>query len=206
MADYREQSTDAVVKAAGVAAVAADPALVVALSPNSPMPLAVLTKGTQGATGVATQNLKDAGRVNIAISCYQAAGILTTEGLFAAATFAISRDGAAPTTGQQFTVTAGKKFRIQTVSLSSKDTSTTASTSKVTLRYSGAGGVISNTSSILGMWDIGDASLTAGAYLGPYVTPIPDGMELISGSTFGFTNLASTAGILHTITINGFEY
>lgn len=38
MADYREQSTDAGVKPASTAAVATDQALVVALSPNSPLP------------------------------------------------------------------------------------------------------------------------------------------------------------------------
>lgn len=38
MADFREQSTDPAVKLSGVAAATTDQALVVALSPNSPMP------------------------------------------------------------------------------------------------------------------------------------------------------------------------
>lgn len=38
MADYREQSTDAAVKASGVVALTTDQALVVAMSPNSPIP------------------------------------------------------------------------------------------------------------------------------------------------------------------------
>ena len=42
MADLRQQIPDEVVKAANTAATAADPALVVALSPNSPLPTAAL--------------------------------------------------------------------------------------------------------------------------------------------------------------------
>lgn len=164
-----------------------------------------ITKGLQGATGISNQALKDSGRVNIAITAYQAAGI-TTEGLFAATAFSISRDGAAPVTGAQFTVTPGKRFRIQSITVTTKDTSTTASTTKIALRYSGVGGVISATSSSLGFWDIGDASLTAGSYGGPFVNTYPDGLELVGASTFGFTNLASTVAILHTITLNGYEY
>ncbi len=38
MADYREQSSDAAVKLSGVAALTTDASLVVALSPNSPLP------------------------------------------------------------------------------------------------------------------------------------------------------------------------
>ena len=52
------------VKAASTAAVAADPALVVAVSPNNTVGITVptLTKGTQGATGLSVQSLIDAGR------------------------------------------------------------------------------------------------------------------------------------------------
>ena len=42
MADLRQQIPDEVIKAANTAATAADPSLVVALSPNSPMPTAAL--------------------------------------------------------------------------------------------------------------------------------------------------------------------
>lgn len=206
MADVRELSTDPAVKPPGVAATAADQATVVALSPNSPMPLPALVKGVQGATGVPTQDLKDSGRVNVAITCYQAAGIITTEALFALATFAMTRDGAAPVTGQQFAVSAGKRFAIQSVIVSVKNAAAAAGTSKLALRYSGAGGAITNASPILAVFDLGSNSAVANAYIGPTEMALPDGMELLANSTFGFTNLASAVSMLHTITINGFEY
>lgn len=65
---------DVTVKAASTAAVATDKSLVVALSPNTALPVGAnvigsvnaipptLTKGTQGATGFSVQNLHDAGR------------------------------------------------------------------------------------------------------------------------------------------------
>lgn len=165
-----------------------------------------LTKGVQGPQGVTTQDLKDAGRVNVAITCYQAAGIITTEALFAAAAFSISRDGAAASTGQQVTVTIGKRFSVQNISIDIKNTAAAAGTSKLVLRYSAAGGTITNTSPILGVWDLGSNNAVANNFIGPFVLPFPDGVELLPASTFGFTNLSSAATMLHTITVNGYEY
>lgn len=165
-----------------------------------------VAKGTQGANGLPTQDLKDSGRVNVAITCYQAAGIITTEALFAAATFSSSRDGATATTGQQFTVTTGKRFVVQSIVVGVKNTAAAAGTSKLVLRYSGVGGTITNTSPILAILDLGSNNATAGNYIGPTEMALPDGVELISASTFGFTNLSSATTMLHTITINGFEY
>lgn len=165
-----------------------------------------LTKGTQGANGFTTQDLKDSGRAAIAISSYQAAGIITTEALFAAATFSRSADGAAATTGQQFTVTAGKRFRIQLISVAIKNTAAAAGTSKLALRYNAAGGTITNASPIVAILDLGSNNATAGNYIGPAEMPIPDGFEMIPSSTFGFTSLCGAVTMLHTITVLGFEY
>ena len=235
MADVRELSTDPAVKVGQVAPTATDNAMVVALSPNAvglvvgpigaggnstAAPVTIggvdaggvvrhfnpVAKGVQGAFAIPNTALKDTGRVNVAITCYQAAGIITTEALFAAATFAGSRDGAAATTGQQFTVTAGKRFVIQSIVIAIKNTAAAAGTSKLALRYSGAGGVIATTSPVLALLDLGSNSATANAYIGPTEMALPDGCELISGSTFGFTNLSSAATMLHTITVIGYEY
>ena len=168
--------------------------------------LPTLTKSTQGATGISTQDLKDAGRSNIAITCYRATGIITTEALFAAATFSKSVDGAAATTGQQFSVTAGKRFRVQTLTVSAFKNAASASTGKLALRYLAAGGTIDNTSPILTVLDIGSNNATTGNYMGPYNVPVPDGLELIASSAFGFTNLCDAVTLLWTITLTGYEY
>lgn len=168
--------------------------------------MAALTKSTQGTTGVTTQDLKDAGRVNVAMTCYQAAGIITTEALFAVATFSFSRDGAAATTGQQLVVTTAKRFRMQSIVVGVKNTAAAAGTSKLALRYNAAGGAITNASTILTILDMGTNGATANAYIGPTEMALPDGVELIAGSTFGFTSLCSAVTMLHTITVNGYEY
>jgi hypothetical protein len=169
---------------------------------------AAITKGTQGTTGVTTQDLKDAGRVNVAITLYQGAGILTTEALFSTTPgFSRSADGAAATTAQQqFTVTAGKRFRIQSIMVSLKQTGAVATTAKLALRYAAAGGTIATTSPILALWDMGSNNATAANYVGPVALPLPDGVELLPASTFGFTSLASAVTVLHTITLTGYEY
>ena len=168
--------------------------------------LPTLTKGTQGATGTTVQALKDAGRVNVAITCYQGTGIITTEALFAAATFSKSADGAAATTGVQFSVTAGKRFRVQSLVVSAKKTAASASTGKLALRYDAANGTISNTSPILAVLDIGSNNATANNYIGPFSVPIPDGTELLAASSFGLTNLVDAVTFLWTITLTGYEY
>jgi hypothetical protein len=165
-----------------------------------------LTKATQGATGFSVQDLKDAGRVALAITCYQAAGIITTEALFAAATFSRSADGAAATTGIQFTVTAGKRFRVQSISVAIKNNAAAAGTSKLVLRYAAAGGTITNASPIVAILDMGSNSATIANYIGPFDMVIPDGFEMLAAATFGFTSLVSAVTMLHTITMLGYEY
>lgn len=166
-----------------------------------------LTKSVQGSQGMTTQDLKDAGRVAVMISCYRAAGIVTTEALFAAAAFSRTLDGAAATTGNQFTITAGKRFRIQAIECSLFGNAAAAMQSKLVLRYLGAGGTITNTSPIAAVWDVGsNVASPTGNYVGPTVFPIPDGLEFVAGSSFGFTNLSSAATVLHTLTLIGYEY
>lgn len=207
MTDIRQQLGDATVKAGSTASVATDLPLVVALHPLSATPFAALTKGTQNATGVTTQDLIDSGRVSVAITCYQAPGIITTEAVFAAATFSMIRDGGVATTGQQFTVSAGKRLRLQSIIVSLKNTAALAGTSKLVLRYTvSAPATIGNTSPILVVIDLGSNNAVANNYIGPAWPPLPDGIELLPGSTFGFTNLSSAATMLHTITLLGFEY
>jgi hypothetical protein len=177
--------------------------------PFAPMSSVVqqpLTRFVQGTTGVSTQDLKDSGRVNVSITTYQAAGIITTEALFAAATFSSSRDGATATTGVQSTVASGKRFRIQSIVIEIKNTAAAAFTSKLALRYLAAGGTITNTSPILGVWDLGSNNAVAANYVGPVILVLPDGVELIPNSTFGFTNLSNAVTNLHTISLFGYEY
>jgi hypothetical protein len=106
----------------------------------------------------------------------------------------------------QFTVTAGKRFRLQAVEVSIYGNAAAVVTSKIALRALAAGGTITNTSPIVALWDVGSNVATTGNYIGPVVWAIPDGVELPGGASFGITNLSSAATNLHTITVTGYEY
>jgi len=97
------------VKAASTAAVATDPAAVVAISPNNTVAVTAptLTKGTQGANGWSVQNLKDSGRVNIALTIEFAFAQIAETLL----TVTESRDGAATGTFTSKAITNGKRIR-----------------------------------------------------------------------------------------------
>ncbi len=162
-------------------------------------------KGTQGDFGLAVQNLRDAGRTSVAITSYQAASILTTEALFAAAAFSRSDNGAAPSTGVQFTVTAGKKFRIQSIHVTTKQTGAVATSAKLALRMLAAGGTITNASPIVAILDIGSNNAVAGNYMESDMA-VPEGFEMPASATYGFTSLSSAVTAVHTITLLGYEY
>jgi hypothetical protein len=197
---------DGAVALIGQKAMAASLPVVVA-SDQSAVPVTppTLTKATQGATGFSTQDLKDAGRVAITITGFQVAGIITTEALFAAS-LVRAADGVAAAAAAQHTVTAAKRFRIQSIAVTVKNTAAAAGTSKLALRYRPAGGTVAITDSIVAILDIGSNNATAANYIGPYLMQIPDGFEMVAGATFGFTNLSSAVTMLHTITLIGFEY
>jgi len=89
-----------------------------------------LTKGTQGSTGYAVQDLKDSGRTSILLFLDAVAGI-TTEAL---ATMQINKGGVAQTAATSYTVTAGKTLRISGMHTSVKNTSTVASDSRTRVR------------------------------------------------------------------------
>ena len=208
MADYRQQIPDEVIKAASVAAVATDMALVVSLSPNSPVPLPVLTKGTQGNNGVTTQDLKDAGRSlrTITMDTFAIASTLETLN-----SLSISADSATPTTGTQYTVTAGKRFRVQQIT-SSLDTTTgnTVAASVIVRLRSIVSGTLLVTSPLQMIYVLPGIASVNGATQ-PVTLPIPDGMEFVALNGIGVTTacagfVLTTAAPKVNLTITGYEY
>lgn len=194
------------VKAASTAAVATDPAAVVSLSPNSPVPLPTLTKGTQGSTGVSTQDLKDAGRtqVNYYFSGV-ASGATTVETLI---TMTKSSGNSATTTGSTFVVTSGKRYRIQNVIVASRgNTVATAQTSTFNVRVNTAGAITNASPGSLGVRTDTGASALATDRIS---IPIPDGMEILGDGTLQFGMTANSVFLTNGPTwdgaIIGYEY
>lgn len=199
----------ATVKAASTAAAATDPAQVVSLSPNSPVPLPTITKGTQGSTGVTTQDLKDAGRVNIAWTIDQFVTTIATEQI---ATVTESRDGAATTTFTSKTITNGKRLRLTHMTASFYAGGSTPATSRIAikLRVNTAGAVAA--SSPLQYVLVGGLTATA-KITSTYTVNFPDGMEFAGNGTsqigVSITSIdwvTSTNTPVVSLSIFGFEY
>jgi hypothetical protein len=157
-----------------------------------------MTKGTQGSTGLSVQDLKDAGRVQKIFSASFTAA--TTEALIALTPIA---DGTAAATGTSFTVTSGKRLRLQSLSVSTRNAGAAGQGVVCNLRVAASGAVTA--SSPLA------ATCAAGTYLaianvtnGNCVT-FPDGLELSGTMQLGISQIGTaTAG--NTVTLIGYEY
>lgn len=175
---------------------------------NATVVQAALAKGTQGTTGVSTQDLKDAGRVSIMVT----ASVASTASSETLITITKSAGLAATTTGSSNTITTGKRFRIQGLFATARNTTGT-NAGVATIRFRAAvAGVTSATSPL---------QITASVALPAAATSvtfpdiqIPDGFEIDSNgatNTWGLTILHPqwvTASVVATfdITLIGYEY
>lgn len=177
-ADLTDGTTHAMVKAGSTAAIASDPSLVVALSPNTAVTPPAITKGTQGTTGFTTQDLKDAGRSSVTLVGSLAA-TSTAEALIA-----LNKSQAFGTstacTSSSCAVTSAKTFRIQAIAAQSRNT-TGSVAGNVTLKIRvNAAGACTTSSNQQASWTI---ALPASALATPFpVVMVPDGWEIPYGS------------------------
>jgi hypothetical protein len=167
-----------------------------------------LTKGTQGATGVTTQDLKDAGRVSVMIT----ASIASTAVGETLITLTRSIGLAATGTGSSLAITTGKRFRIQGIYASARNSTGTVA-SNVTVRLRAAVAGATTAASPLQMHLMVPLPASAVATLFPPV-PIPDGFEIDSNAgtnTFGVTIthpqwVTGTQVATFDLTLIGYEY
>lgn len=163
---------------------------------------AALTKGTQGANGVTTQDLKDAGRVMVTFTATALAGV-TAEALI---TLTPYRDLVAGTAATTHAVTAGKRLRLQSMTLTLRSTSTVNVGALVRFRMLGGAVLVgSPVHNSIG----GQSSNLATAVIGnagSYQIGFPDGFELSGAMQFGLTQLASAITATLDIHVTGYEY
>lgn len=201
---FRKQT----VKAPSTAAAATDSPAIVALHPSSPIPLPTITKGTQGTTGVTTQDLKDAGRSSRTITLDSFAVAATAETLI---TMSYSSDNGTLTTGSSYTVTAGKRFRIQSIIASTHTITgnTTIANVIVRIRVNNAGAALISSPVQFIQPIYGTASVNQSAIHS--AISIQDGWEFVGGAGIAVTIacsgfVATTAAPKVDITIIGYEY
>lgn len=195
------------VKAASTAAAATDPALVVSLSPNSPITAPAITKGTQGATGVMTQALHDSGRNIVSYFSTTATALTATEALVSLTGYKGNASVAATTTPA--VVTAGKLFRIMAITATYVGTAT-AGSAQVSLRVNNAG-LVAIGSFLLYQFQVGPSALAAGTS-DTVVINFPNGLDIPAGAGIGLSLLGlsatqtALAGGYCRVGLHGFEY
>lgn len=167
-----------------------------------------LTKGTQGATGFTTQDLKDAGRTLVTLTADNVVPILTTDTIVTMAKLVGDTVTAGVTT---YAVTAAKTLRIQNITITQVPSSTTVAQLRVRLRTLSSGACTAAAGVVAGVWSLSSPPGTLAASAGGVETvsiPFPDGIEF-SGATRNicFTmNALGAAAQLVTITMVGYEY
>jgi hypothetical protein len=167
-----------------------------------------LTKGTQGATGYTVQELKDAGRVSVMYTA-SVASTATAETLI---TITKSVGLAATTTCSSCSITTGKKFRIQAISIAARNsTGTTTSNVTINLRAAVAGATTAS-SPLQAHWVVNLPAAASSAFVPSFL--IPDAFEIDSNgatNTWGLTITHPqwvTGSVVATfdITVVGYEY
>lgn len=161
-----------------------------------------ITKGTQGATGYSTQDLKDAGRTAVALYAEAVAGAASE----AVVTLSQSKGFAAPSTGTSYPVAAGKTLRLMSITVAFVATTTTANTTRIRIRVN-TGGAAIVTSPIVWSVRFGWESATFIANESETITiPLPDGIEIPAGAGVAVTHQEAAANGTVDVSIAAFEY
>jgi hypothetical protein len=159
------------------------------------------TKGTQGATALTTQDLKDSGRNRITFT----ADRLTPAASDTLVTFVLNKGGTATTAQTTYSVSSGKTFRVQSVYLGVADSTTTAVSVRVALREN-TGGTCAATSAAAVVLNAATPSAVAAEGSAGAELSVPDGLEFPASDSMCISAIASTATGTMTITVVGYEY
>ncbi len=158
----------------------------------------VTAKGTQGANALATQDLKDGGRV---VKLFTAT--FTPAAAEALVTLTPVSDGVSGATNTSFGVTAGKRLRIQALILAVENTTAAIRGCQVALRMSSSGAVTAASPLIAAV-----GATTAAATLqlaASQAQSFPDGVELSGTMQLGVSAIG-TALAGSSVTVVGYEY
>lgn len=177
---------------------------VVLASDQSAVPVTgpTLTKGTQGATGFSTQDLKDAGRVQFSCATVIAGvAVVATE---AVVSMVAVRDGVAAAGATTFAVTSAKRLRLTHLVVGMISTAAAVLSMRFALRTNPSGAAVV-TSPIIAIFPVPSGAALAQAG-GALVIPIPDGIEFSGTQQFALSQIGSvTTGTLWASLV-GFEY
>ena len=162
-------------------------------------PLAI-AKGTQGATGYTTQDLKDAGRARVSIT-FMAVAPAVADTLLSLVKVT---NGVAAAGATSISIATGKTLRINSITFSIKANAAAAAFATLTFRQNPAGATAIGSIAECRV-DVGNTAATIGASDKVEVL-FPDGMEFSGTQTLGISLAAQATTNIISISINGFEY
>lgn len=145
------------------------------------------------------QQPKDSGRTYVTLTALLVTGT-STETLLSCT---VNKGGTTSATQTSYTVTTGKTLRIQSVSATVKNTSTTVATGVVTLRT--AASAIATTSPVVMLLDVGGLAATTSAGNDVSIA-IPDGLEIAASQQIALSQKLSTTSATVSVTLVGYEY
>lgn len=162
-----------------------------------------LTKGTQGATGFSTQDLKDAGRQYLAFTAVGIAGVVAE----ALVSFTQNKQGTTTAGVTSYTITSGKTLRIQSVTLYIRSGAAAVANTTINLRHNTAGATIA-TSALVWTGNTATSAAVSGTPGLPLQSPFPDGIEFFGNGTqsIGLSHLSSATTNVESISIVAYEY
>jgi hypothetical protein len=167
----------------------------------------VVPVGRQGAFGLATQDLKDSGRTAVCLSGTALA--VGATGVETALTLTRSAGTAATTSAASFVVTAGKRFRITSITATQVGNATaTAAASVFSLRLNTAGAVTTASTPIV----LSARAATPATSGAQQVIPveIPEGLEITGDGTLQIGATVNAVYVTNPATVDllivGYEY
>lgn len=166
-----------------------------------------ITKGTQGTTGITTQDLKDAGRT--AIVFYVTSSTVGATGVESALTFTKSAGTGSTSSAYTFVITNGKRFRITGISIATQaNASATTHSTVFNLRLNTAANCNAGSTPVLGSWR--SASAAVAGQWDRFVVPIGEGYEIAGNGTIQFCASVNSTFVTNAptadMTIIGYEY
>jgi hypothetical protein len=161
-------------------------------------PFSINVKGTQGARGLAVQELKDAGRTALSFFVDNIAGVAAD----ALATMSITKGAVAQTAATSYTVTAGKTLRLTSITYTVRSSTNAQQISQLRIRTAASG--ITVASPIIFNF-MGEAP-AASTYTQSMA--FPDGYEIAGGTQIAMSHIeiVTPASTEITVCLVGFEY
>lgn len=159
-----------------------------------------VTNNVQALQAVPVQEYKDAGRTYLTFQLTSFVAVVTE----AMVTMQIN-SAETLSSGTTYTVTAGKRLRLQSMFLGGHVAATTANFVRLIL-HSGATAATTTVASVLAVETGNDSAAAANARLEPIFLEIPDGLEIAAGKQIGFSQTAAVTSARIDMTLIGFEY